>query len=290
MEQDVQIDKNLLFNSLTQFLDEDLGRGDITTQSTVLETTKGRGKFLAKQEMVVAGLEIAEAVFNCLDPELQIEAFVYEGELVKANTEIARLDGPANVLLAGERLALNLMQRMSGVATLTSKYVKAIEGTSARIVDTRKTMPGLRMIDKYAVQIGGGHNHRFGLDDGILIKDNHIMLAGGIEAAVKRARDRAGHLHKIEVEVATFEQLQEAINVGADVIMLDNMHPTQVAEAVEIVRKSERGKYITLEASGGITLENVADYAKAGVDLISIGALTHSAPAMDISFKIGLGY
>lgn len=286
----MQIDKNLLFNSITQFLDEDLGRGDITTQSTVLEATKGRGKFLAKQEMVVAGLEVAETVFNCLDPELQIEAFVYEGEVVKANTEIARLDGPANVLLAGERLALNLMQRMSGVATLTSKYVKAIEGTNARIVDTRKTMPGLRMIDKYAVQIGGAHNHRFGLDDGILIKDNHIMLAGGIEAAVKRARDRAGHLHKIEVEVANFEQLQEAINVGADIIMLDNMQPTQVAEAVQIVRKSERGKYILLEASGGITLENVADYARAGVDLISIGALTHSAPAMDISFKIGLGY
>ncbi|MBI4853229.1 MAG: carboxylating nicotinate-nucleotide diphosphorylase [Acidobacteria bacterium] len=286
----MQIDRNLLFNSITQFLDEDLGRGDITTQSTVLDATKGRGKFLAKQEMIVAGLEVAEAVFNCLDPELQIEAFVYEGEFVKANTEIARLDGPANVLLAGERLALNLMQRMSGIATLTSKYVKAIEGTSARIVDTRKTMPGLRMIDKYAVQIGGGHNHRFGLDDGILIKDNHIMLAGGIEAAVKRARDRAGHLHKIEVEVASFEQLQEAINVGADVIMLDNMHPSQVMEAVQIVRKSEKGKNIILEASGGITLENVADYAKAGVELISIGAITHSASAMDISFKIGLGH
>ncbi len=286
----MKIDKNLLFSSITQFLDEDLGRGDITTQSTVLDATKGRGRFLAKQEMIIAGLEVAEAVFNCLDPELQIEAFVYEGELVKANTEIARLDGPASVLLAGERLALNLMQRMSGIATLTSKYVEAVAGTSSRIVDTRKTMPGLRMIDKYAVQIGGGHNHRFGLDDGVLIKDNHIMLAGGIEVAVKRARDSAGHLHKIEVEVATFDQLQEAINVGADIIMLDNMHPTQVAEAVGVVRKSEKGKHILLEASGGITLENVADYAKAGVDLISIGAITHSAPAMDISFKIGLGY
>jgi len=284
----VQIDRNLLFSSITQFLDEDLGRGDITTQSTVLEATRGRGKFLAKQEMIVAGLEVAETVFNCLDPELQIEAFVYEGELVKANTEIARLDGPAHILLVGERLALNLMQRMSGIATLTSKYVEAIAGTNARIVDTRKTMPGLRMIDKYAVQIGGGHNHRFGLDDGILIKDNHIMLAGGIETAVKRARDRAGHLHKIEVEVATFEQLQEAINVGADIIMLDNMNPIQVAEAVQIVRKTE--KNILLEASGGITLENVADYAKAGVDLISIGAITHSAQAVDISFKIGIGH
>lgn len=284
----MQIDRNLLFSSITQFLDEDLGRGDITTQSTVLEATRGRGKFLAKQEMIVAGLEVAETVFNCLDPELQIEAFVYEGELVKANTEIARLDGPAHILLVGERLALNLMQRMSGIATLTSKYVEAIAGTNARIVDTRKTMPGLRMIDKYAVQIGGGHNHRFGLDDGILIKDNHIMLAGGIETAVKRARDRAGHLHKIEVEVATFEQLQEAINVGADIIMLDNMNPIQVAEAVQIVRKTE--KNILLEASGGITLENVADYAKAGVDLISIGAITHSAQAVDISFKIGIGH
>lgn len=286
----MQIDKGSLFNSITQFLSEDLGRGDITTQSTVLDSTKGRGKFLAKQEMVVAGLEVAEAVFNCLDVELQIEAFVYEGELVKANTEIARLDGPATTLLTGERLALNLMQRMSGIATLTRKYVKEVEGTSAKIVDTRKTMPGLRMIDKYAVLIGGGHNHRFGLDDGILIKDNHIMLAGGIETAVKRARERAGHLHKIEVEVANFDQLNEAITVGADIIMLDNMQPSQVKEAVEIVRKSERGKYILLEASGGITLENVAEYAKAGVDLISIGAITHSAPSVDISFKIGLGY
>lgn len=286
----MQIDKNLLFDSITQFLSEDLGRGDITTQSTVLEATRGRGKFLAKQEMIVAGLEVAETVFTCLDADLQLEAFVYEGERVKANTEIARLDGPATTLLMGERLALNLMQRMSGIATLTSQYVAATEGTSARIVDTRKTMPGLRMIDKYAVLIGGGYNHRFGLDDGILIKDNHILLAGGIETAIKRARERAGHLHKIEVEVATFEQLNEAINFGADIIMLDNMKPAQVKEAVEIVRKSERGKYILLEASGGITLENVAEYAKAGVDLISIGAITHSAPAVDISFKIGLGY
>ena len=286
----MQIDKNLLFDSITSFLSEDLGRGDITTQSTVLEATRGRGKFLAKQEMVVAGLEVAEAVFTCLDAELQLETFVYEGERVKANTEIARLDGPATTLLMGERLALNLMQRMSGIATLTSKYVAATEGTSAKIVDTRKTMPGLRMIDKYAVSIGGGYNHRFGLDDGVLIKDNHILLAGGIETAIKRARERAGHLHKIEVEVATFEQLNEAINFGADIIMLDNMKPAQVKEAVEIVRKSERGKYILLEASGGITLENVAEYAKAGVDLISIGAITHSAPAVDISFKIGLGY
>ncbi len=286
----MQIDKNLLFDSITNFLSEDIGRGDITTQSTVLEATRGRGKFLAKQEMIVAGLEVAETVFTCLDADLQLEAFVYEGERVKANTEIARLDGPATTLLMGERLALNLMQRMSGIATLTSQYVAATEGTSARIVDTRKTMPGLRMIDKYAVLIGGGYNHRFGLDDGILIKDNHILLAGGIETAIKRARERAGHLHKIEVEVATFEQLNEAINFGADIIMLDNMKPVQVKEAVEIVRKSERGKYILLEASGGITLENVAEYAKAGVDLISIGAITHSAPAVDISFKIGLGY
>ncbi len=286
----MHIDRNLLFNLITQFLDEDLGRGDITTQSTVAEGVRGRGKFLAKQEMVVAGLEVAETVFTCLDIDLQLEAFVYEGEKVKAGTEIARLDGPASVLLAGERLALNLMQRMSGIATVTSKYVEAISGTNARIVDTRKTIPGLRMIDKYAVLVGGGHNHRFGLDDGILIKDNHIMLAGGIEPAIKRARERAGHLHKIEVEVSNFEQLQEAIDLAADIIMLDNMKPAQVAEAVEIVRKSERGKYILLEASGGITLENVADYAKAGVDLISIGAITHSAPAVDISFKISPGY
>lgn len=282
----MQIDRNLLYSMISDFLDEDLGRGDITTQSVVQETVRGRGRFWAKQDLVVAGLEVAEAVFATLDPELEMQAFVYDGDLVKPNTELARIDGPASVLLAGERVALNLLQRMSGVATLTRKFVDAVQGTNARIVDTRKTMPGLRMLDKYAVLVGGGRNHRFGLDDGILIKDNHIMLAGGIEPAVKRSREQAGHLHKIEVEVSNQEQLQEAIEAGADVILLDNMTPATIAEMVKIVRQNERGRHIMLEASGRINLENVAEYARAGVDLISSGAITHSAPAVDISFKI----
>lgn len=285
----MQIDRNLLYNKIGEFLDEDLGRGDITTQSVVSDSVRGRGRFWAKQDMVVAGLEVAEAVFATMDPDLELEAFVYEGDMVKANTELARLDGPAAVLLAGERVALNLMQRMSGVATVTRRYVEALKGTQARVVDTRKTIPGLRMLDKYAVLVGGGRNHRFGLDDGILIKDNHIMLAGGIEPAVKRAREQAGHLHKIEVEVSNFDQLQEAIEAGADIILLDNMKPDMVAEAVKQVRASEQGRHILLEASGRITLENIAEYGRAGVDFISSGAITHSAPAVDISFKITPG-
>jgi nicotinate-nucleotide pyrophosphorylase (carboxylating) len=282
----MQIDRNFLYSVIASFLEEDIGRGDITTQSVVFDAIKGRGRFWAKQDMVVAGLEVAEAVFATLDPELEIEAFVYEGEPVKAGKELARIDGPAAVLLAAERVALNLLQRMSGVATLTRKYVDAVQGTKANIVDTRKTMPGLRMLDKYAVLMGGGRNHRFGLDDGILIKDNHIALAGGIGVAVRRAREQAGHLHKIEVEVGNQEQLQEAIDAGADVILLDNMDPAQIAESVKFVRDNERGRNILLEASGRITLENVVEYARAGVDFISSGAITHSAPAVDISFKI----
>ncbi|MEW6729867.1 MAG: carboxylating nicotinate-nucleotide diphosphorylase [Acidobacteriota bacterium] len=285
----MRIDRNLLYNLIGDFLDEDLGRGDITTQAIVSETIRGRGRFWAKQDLVIAGLEVAEAVFVSLAPNLELEAFVYEGEQVKAGTELARLDGPATVLLAGERVALNLLQRMSGVATLTRKYVEAVRGTTTRIVDTRKTMPGLRMLDKYAVLMGGANNHRFGLDDGVLIKDNHIALAGGIEPAVRRAREQVGHVHKIEVEVSNLEQLEEALETATDIIMLDNMSPALAAEAVQIVRGKERGRHIMLEASGGISLENVAEYARAGVDLISVGAITHSAPAVDISFKITPG-
>jgi nicotinate-nucleotide pyrophosphorylase (carboxylating) len=274
----VRIDGTVIYSLVNEFLHEDIGRGDITTQAVVADTARGRGRFWAKQDLVIAGLEVAEAVFITLDPELQLEAFVYEGETVKAGTEIARLDGPASVLLAGERVALNLLQRMSGIGQ-----------ANTRIVDTRKTAPGLRRLDKYAVTVGGGYNHRFGLDDGILIKDNHIMLAGSVEKAIRRARAHAGHLNKIEVEVASLEQLNEALQAQADVILLDNMTPEQTAAAVAVVREAEKnGQRILLEASGGITLDNVAAYAQAGVDMISIGALTHSVKAVDISFKISL--
>jgi nicotinate-nucleotide pyrophosphorylase (carboxylating) len=281
------LDDAALFSQIGAFLAEDLGRGDITTQATVARNAHARGRFLAKEPMVVAGLEAAEAVFSALDSQQQLEAFVSDGEEVEAGKVIARTSGFADVLLAGERVALNLLQRLSGVATLTRKFVEAIEGTAAHIVDTRKTTPGLRMLEKYAVIAGGGRNHRFGLDDGVLIKDNHIALAGGVSAAVGRARQSVGHLHKIEVEVSTEQDLREAIESGADIILLDNQTPEATARLVEVARSLKQG--VTLESSGGITLENVRAYAEAGVDLISIGALTHSARAVDISFKIQAG-
>jgi nicotinate-nucleotide pyrophosphorylase (carboxylating) len=281
------LDEGALFNQIGMFLSEDLGRGDITTQATVTRNSRARGRFLAKEPMVVAGLEAAEAVFSTLDSQQQIEAFASDGDELEAGKVIARTSGFADVLLAGERLALNLMQRLSGIATLTRKYVRAIEGTGAQIVDTRKTTPGLRMLEKYAVLSGGGRNHRFGLDDGVLIKDNHIALAGGVGAAVGQARERVGHLHKIEVEVSTERDLREAIGKGADIILLDNLSPEETARMVFVAR--ELAPKVTLESSGGITLENVRAYAEAGVDLISIGALTHSARAVDISFKMQAG-
>jgi nicotinate-nucleotide pyrophosphorylase (carboxylating) len=281
------LDEGALFNQIGMFLSEDLGRGDITTQATVARNARARGRFLAKEPMVVAGLEAAEAVFSTLDSQQQIEAFTSDGDEVEAGKVIARTSGFADVLLAGERLALNLMQRLSGIATLTRRYVRAIEGTTAQIVDTRKTTPGLRMLEKYAVVLGGARNHRFGLDDGVLIKDNHIALAGGVGAAVGQARERVGHLHKIEVEVSTERDLREAIGKGADIILLDNLSPEETARMVAVAR--ELAPKVTLESSGGITLENVRAYAEAGVDLVSIGALTHSARAVDISFKMQAG-
>ena len=280
-------DDGALYANIGAFLSEDMGRGDITTQATVPRNTQGRGRFLAKETMVVAGIEAAEAVFAVLDPQMQIEAFVADGDEVEPGKVIARTQGFADVLLAGERTALNLMQRLSGIATLTRQYVKAIEGTRAQIVDTRKTTPGLRMLEKYAVSIGGAKNHRYGLDDGVLIKDNHIALGGGVKQAVKKARQAVGHLHKIEIEVMSEEGLREAIGAGADIVMLDNQTPEQTAQLVKVAR--ELDPRILLESSGGINLTNVREYAEAGVDLISIGALTHSARAMDISFKIQLG-
>jgi nicotinate-nucleotide pyrophosphorylase (carboxylating) len=281
------LDDAALFSQVGAFLAEDLGRGDITTQATVTRNARARGRFLAKEPMVIAGLEAAEAVFSTLDSQQQLEAFVSDGEEVEAGKVVARTNGFADVLLAGERVALNLLQRLSGIATQTRKFVRAIEGTNAHVVDTRKTTPGLRMLEKYAVMAGGGRNHRFGLDDGVLIKDNHIALAGGVGAAVERARESVGHLHKIEVEVSTEVDLREALKSGADIILLDNQTPEATKRLVELARSLK--PEVTLESSGGITIDNVRAYAEAGVDLISVGALTHSAPAVDISFKIQAG-
>jgi nicotinate-nucleotide pyrophosphorylase (carboxylating) len=281
------LDEGALFSQIGSFLSEDLGRGDITTQACVARNARARGRFLAKEPMVVAGLEAAEAVFSTLDSQQQLEAFASDGEEVEAGKVIARTSGFADVLLAGERVALNLLQRLSGIATLTRQYVRAVEGTNAQIVDTRKTTPGLRMLEKYAVLSGGARNHRFGLDDGVLIKDNHVALAGGVGAAVERAREAVGHLHKIEFEVSTEKDLRQAITSGADILLLDNLSPEETARMVGVAR--ELSPQVLLESSGGITLDNVRAYAEAGTDLISIGALTHSARAMDISFKIQAG-
>ena len=281
------LDIELIYNVVNAALDEDLGRGDITSRAVVRAGVKARGSFIAKEDFVLAGLEVADAAFSSFDPYIQIESTAGDGDEIKEGRAFARATGEAQVLLAAERVGLNFLQRLSGIATLTRKYVEAIAGTGARIVDTRKTTPGLRILEKYAVTIGGGHNHRLGLDDGVLIKDNHLTVAGSLNEAVRRAREAVGHLHKIEVEVSSLEQVKEALEAGADILLLDNMTPDMVRKAVEAVRKNERTEHRTLtEASGGINLSNVRAYAEAGVDLISIGALTHSAPAVDISFKI----
>ena len=279
------LDNGEMIARISDFLSEDLGRGDITTQATVPPDSRGIGRFLAKEDLVVCGIEIAESVFLHLDPESSpLESNVADGDEIKSGTIFATQKGFADVLLAGERTALNLIQRLSGIATLTRQYVKAIEGTNAHIVDTRKTAPGLRMLEKYAVTVGGAKNHRLGLDDGVLIKDNHIALAGGVKEAVQAAKQKVGHLHKIEVEVTNWHQLREAILAGADIVMLDNQTPEEAAKLVEMARNMNEN--ILLEGSGNMSLETVRDYAEAGVDLISVGKITHSARAVDISFKI----
>jgi len=274
-----------IMTAIGDFLAEDIGRGDITTRSTVASDTRGQGRFLAKEDLVICGLDVAEAVFFHLDPDTsEIETTYAEGDEVENGTTFGALKGYADVLLTGERVALNLIQRMSGIATLTRAYTRAIEGTKATIVDTRKTTPGLRMLEKYAVTIGGGRNHRMGLDDGVLIKDNHIALSGGITAAVTAAKTRVGHLHKIEVEITNWAQLREAITAGAEIVLLDNQTPEETAKLVTMAR--DINPNVLIEASGGMDLDRVRSYAEAGADMISVGRLTHSARAVDISFKI----
>ncbi|HJQ71098.1 MAG TPA: carboxylating nicotinate-nucleotide diphosphorylase [Blastocatellia bacterium] len=280
----MELDAGIIYAYAADFLKEDLGRGDITTQSTVRGGARARGQFLAKADFALCGLEIAEAVFSTLDSSVQLESHVYDGEWITAGTKFATVEGPATVLLTAERTALNLMQRLSGVATLTKAFVDEVAGTAARIVDTRKTTPGLRVLEKYAVTVGGGFNHRFGLDDGVLIKDNHIVLAGGVRRAIELARRSVAHLMKIEVEVANEAQLKEALAAKADVIMLDNFQPAEIRRAVEMIRGEDA--HILIEVSGGVSLADVREMAECGVDLISVGALTHSATAVDISMKI----
>jgi len=262
-------------------LSEDIGSGDVTSNATIRAESVSAALMLAKQDLVLAGLDVSRAVFRYLDPDIQFTKFSEDGNKMKAGTEIAKLSGNTRALLAGERVALNLLQHLSGIATLTSKYVEHCKGLKAEVLDTRKTLPGLRQLEKYAVRIGGGRNHRFGLYDGVLIKDNHITAAGSIAAAVNSARKSAHHLLKIEVETKTLEEVRAALAVKADVIMLDNMPINLMREAVVLI-----GGRAFVEASGNVTLETIRQIAETGVDFISSGSLTHSAPAADISMKI----
>ncbi len=269
-----------LDDMLKKALEEDIGTGDITTLATVDADKKIRGVFIAKEEGVICGLPIVKRVFELLDPGVKLELLVNEGDLLNKGAKIAEISGPAQSILTGERLALNFLQRLSGIATRTYKAVKEIAGTGAVIADTRKTTPGLRRVEKYAVSVGGGTNHRFNLADGVLIKDNHISAAGGIAPAIERARKLAPHTLKIEVEVESFPQIQEALNSGADIIMLDNMSLEDMEKAVKIIDKRA-----LIEASGNMGDKNLLSVAKTGVDIISIGALTHTVKAMDISLR-----
>jgi nicotinate-nucleotide pyrophosphorylase (carboxylating) len=280
------LDEGALYSSIGLFLREDLGRGDITTQTVLMRNARAKGRFVAGEKMVVAGLEAAEEVFATLDPQQQLEAFTADGEEVEAGKVIARTSGFADVLLAGERVALNLLQHLSGVATITKQFVRAVEGTNARITDTRKTIPGLRMLEKYAVLLGGGVNHRYGLDDGVFIKSNHIAIAGGVSAAVQSAREKIGHIHRISVEVRTEAEIKEAIEHGAGVLVLTDS-VENIGKQIHYAR--ELSSSTTIEVSGSVTLENVRTYAEAGADLIRVQALTQSVRAMPISFQIQPG-
>jgi nicotinate-nucleotide pyrophosphorylase (carboxylating) len=262
-------------------LGEDMPGGDVTSRSVVAPEQRATGILLAKANGVISGLNVARAVFQRVDPTIQFEPLVQDGESFAAMTPIARVSGSARSILAGERTALNLLQHLSGVATVTSRYTAAVAGTRSRVVDTRKTTPGLRALEKAAVRDGGGQNHRFGLTDGILIKDNHLAAVGGsdrVTRAIARARQNAPHTLRIEVEVTTLDEFREALQAGADIIMLDNMDLETMRQAV-----AENNGRALLEASGGVTLDTIGDIARTGVDLISVGALTHSAPALDIS-------
>jgi nicotinate-nucleotide pyrophosphorylase (carboxylating) len=262
-------------------LQEDIGGGDVTSLSTVPAGLGARGTILAKAPGVISGLTVADEVFRRVDPDVAFSPLVQDGHHVERMAPIAVVSGSARSILAGERLALNLLQRLSGIATMTARYVDAVRGSAARIVDTRKTTPGLRALEKAAVRHGGGQNHRFGLTDGVLIKDNHLAAVGGVNRvarAVALAREGAPHTLRIEVEVTTLAELEQALAAGADIVLLDNMDVATLRQAVALT-----GGRALLEASGGVTLDTVGEIAATGVDLISVGALTHSAPALDIS-------
>jgi nicotinate-nucleotide pyrophosphorylase (carboxylating) len=270
-----------LRSQLEKFFIEDIGEQDITTDLIFADETNGEIVFLSKDEGIFCGEEIIKTGFQLLNNEISTRVFVKDGQTIKYGDQLAQVSGKIADLLKGERVILNLIQRMSGIATLTRKTVNTLDSGHTKICDTRKTTPGLRMLEKYAVRCGGGYNHRFGLYDGVMIKDNHISFAGSISKAVEAVRKNAGHMVKVEVEVESEAQVLEAVNAGADVIMFDNRTPAEIKELIKLVPDS-----IITEASGGIQLTNIADYRETGVDYISLGYLTHSYKALDISVKV----
>jgi nicotinate-nucleotide pyrophosphorylase (carboxylating) len=271
---------------LRSFLAEDIGAGDVTTEVTVPANQQARGEVVAKVPLVLAGIELFGEVFRLLDGSATVEIISRDGEELAPGKIPARVKASSRALLTGERVALNLLQRLSGVATVTRRFVRAVEGTGAEILETRKTTPGLRALEKYAVRVGGGTSHRKDLAEAVLIKDNHIRLAGGVSAALKAAQQAKGRVRWMEVEVTNLDELRAALPYHPDVILLDNMSPSLVRECVNEVRMHASPNRIRTEASGGISLANVREFAGAGVDWISVGALTHSAPAVDLSFEI----
>jgi len=274
----------LVEDAVGRALVEDLGRaGDITSAATIPADATATAVIAARQPGILAGIDLAAATFRQMHPAIGFEPVIADGGPLEPGAVVARVTGPARPILSAERVALNFLCHLSGIATLTRRYADAIAHTKARITCTRKTTPGLRALEKYAVRCGGGSNHRFGLDDAILIKDNHIAVAGGVAEAVRRANAFAGHLVKVEVEVDDLDQLEEALRAGADVILLDNMPPEMLRRAVAVTAGAA-----VLEASGGVTLDTVAAIAETGVDFISSGAITHSAPALDLALDIGI--
>ncbi|WMT41079.1 carboxylating nicotinate-nucleotide diphosphorylase [Paenibacillus sp. D2_2] len=274
-----------LIESIRIWLREDVGSGDVTTSVTVPSGHESKGIIHAKEAGIVAGMPVVQLVFEVVDPTLKFTPFVQDGEAIAKGTVLAEVEGSTHSILTGERLALNLLQRLSGIATRTRSFVDALEGLSVRLVDTRKTTPGHRMLEKYAVRMGGGANHRFGLYDAVMIKDNHIKGAGGIAEAVSRARANIPHTMKIEVETESLEQVKEALTAKADIIMLDNMAPELMKEAVALIKS--KAPHVTVEASGNVSLQTIHGIAESGVDVISVGRLTYSFESLDISLDLG---
>jgi len=262
-------------------LEEDIGPGDITTESLIDKNLKGIGEVVAKEPLVIAGLDVARQVFEQLDPDVSFSPNFKDGDFIEKGKIVLEVEGKLCVLLMGERTALNFLQHLSGIATYVRSYMDSIANKNVRLVDTRKTTPGLRGLEKYAVRVGGAHNHRMGLYDGVLIKDNHIAVCGGIKKAIESIKDKLSHLVKIEVEVSDLDSIKQALEAGADVIMLDNMDIEQIKEAIKFIN----GKSV-VEISGGVTINSLNQLADTGVDIISAGALTHSAKSVDISMRI----